>query len=44
MRYTIGRIWTRPGQREKYLAESEAYNSTSRAEQGCLYYEQAAVQ
>jgi quinol monooxygenase YgiN len=40
MRYTIGRIWTRPGQRDAYLDQSEAYNAFSRSEAGCLYYEQ----
>ena len=44
MRYTIGRIWTRPGMRDRYLTESAAYGATSRAEAGCLYYEQAAVE
>jgi quinol monooxygenase YgiN len=43
MRYTIGRIWTRPGRRDQYLADFAAYNATSRAERGCLYYEQAAA-
>jgi quinol monooxygenase YgiN len=43
MRYTIGRIWTRPGQRGAYLEESEGYNAFSRSEDGCLYYEQAAT-
>lgn len=40
MRYTIGRMWTRPGQREAFMTAAAAYNATSRAEAGCLYYEQ----
>lgn len=41
MRYTIGRIWTRPGQRDAYLEQSDFYTVMSRGEPGCLYYEQA---
>lgn len=43
MRYTIGRIWTRPGRRDAYLEQSASYTAGSRAEQGCLYYEQARM-
>ena len=43
MRYTIGRIWTRSGQRDEYLTQSAAYTATSSGEKGCLYYDQGAM-
>jgi quinol monooxygenase YgiN len=43
MRYTIGRMWTRPGQRDEFLQQSAGYVAFSRSEAGCLYYDQGPI-
>ena len=43
MRYTIGRIWTRPGKRDEYLGLAARYIETSRAEDGCVYYDEGPM-
>jgi quinol monooxygenase YgiN len=40
MRYTIGRIWTR---RDEYLQLAARFIETSRAEDGCVYYDEGPM-
>jgi quinol monooxygenase YgiN len=39
-KYVIGRVKAKPGMREEYLKHSSAYIATSRAEAGCIYYDE----
>jgi quinol monooxygenase YgiN len=43
VRYVIGRIKARPGMREAYLALATEFIATSRAEAGCVYYDQGPL-
>jgi quinol monooxygenase YgiN len=43
MRYVIGRVKLKPGMRDAFTALAAPYIATSRAEAGCVYYDQAAV-
>jgi quinol monooxygenase YgiN len=43
MRFTIGRIWIRPGQRDEYMKLAADFIETSRAEDGCVYYDQGPM-
>jgi quinol monooxygenase YgiN len=39
-KYVIGRVKVKTGLREEYLKQSSAYIAASRAEPGCLYYDE----
>lgn len=43
MRFTIGRIWVKPGQRDEFEQLAADYIKTSRAEDGCVYYDQGPM-
>jgi quinol monooxygenase YgiN len=43
MRYVLGRIWARPGMRDEYMPLAMHYVATSRAEAGCVYFDQGPM-
>ena len=43
MRHIVGRIWTRPGKRDEYLKLAARFIETSRAEDGCVYYDEGPM-
>ena len=43
MRYIIGRFWTRSEKRDEYLNLAARFIETSRAEDGCVYYDQGPI-
>jgi len=43
MRYIIGRIWARRGMRDAYMPLANQYTATSRAEDGCVYFDQGPM-
>ena len=41
-KFVIGRVRTKPGVRSQYITLAKPFIETSRAEPGCIYYQQAA--